>query len=530
MQTPLNLEVSASQKATERVYKAWRERFIVPLLLGVLIFGTFALLPAINASSSGLIDGFFIATYLAIAIVVIFKFSYSIRIAVFLSGIYILAVGELISLGILGDSLFFFLALVTFATMLHSPRAGIAATAAGIITFIFMGWLMLTGLFPPLFENTMPATINDWFSAGGALIMFGVVIIIGFQQLEKEFTDAQSQLSSTLSTLQKERNNLENRVQERTIQLRRINEVERAVAAILDIDEILPLAAKFIQNEFGFYYTAIYLLDSSGQWAELKEAVGEAGIVMKKKKYRINTNGKNIVAQVIRSKTGQIMQDASQIQIENPMLFPYTRSLIVVPLVVGDTILGALEMHSSKDNDFLPQDLDAYQNMANGVSISIENARLFQEAQQSIMEMRATQRQYLESAWSSLSSEKSLHYALGDIDHSDRNALEIPLALRNQTIGQILMAGSSEWTAEQKNLIESIAAQATLALENARLVEESQFAASQERLTNEIISKIWASPNMDGILQTTVRELGRSLEAAEVEIEVSMEEGLNDDE
>jgi len=528
MQTPLNMEPSAPQETTERVYKTWRERFIVPLLLGVLVFGAFALLPAINASDSGLIDGIFITTYLLAAVAVIFKFSYNFRITVFHAGIYVLAIGELISLGILGDSLFFFLALVVFATMLHSPRAGIASIAAGIITFAFVGWLMLTNQFSPLFENTAPATINDWLSAGGALIMFGAVIVIGFQQLEREFFGAQSQISSTLSALREERNNLETRVQERTTQLRRINEVERAVAAILDINEILPLAAKFIQNEFGFYYTAVYLLDSSGQWAELKEAVGEAGMVMKEKKHRVNTNGKSIVAQAIRSKTGQIMQDASQIRLENPM-FPYTRSLIVVPLVVGDTILGALEMHSSKDNDFLPQDLDAYQNMANGVSISVENARLFQEAQQSIMEMRATQRQYLESAWNSLASEKPLHYALGDIDLAENNPLEIPLALRNQTIGQILTAGSTEWTNEQKNLIESIAAQASLALENARLVEESQFTASQERLTNEIISKIWASPSMDGILQTAVRELGRSLEASEVEIEVSMEEGLNDE-
>ncbi|HND50543.1 MAG TPA: GAF domain-containing protein, partial [Anaerolineales bacterium] len=327
----------------------------------------------------------------------------------------------------------------------------------------------------------------------------------------------------TLDELREERNNLDNRVQERTNQLRRINEVGRAVAAILDINEILPLAAKYIQNEFDFYYTAVYLLDITGQWADLKEAIGETGKVMKERKHRVNTNGKSLVAQVIRSKTGQIMQDTNQIRQENPM-FPYTRSLIVVPLVVGDTILGALEMHSSKDNEFLPQDLDAYQNMANGISIAIENARLFQEAQQSIMEMRATQRQYLETAWSSLASEKSLDYALGDADLADTNSLEVPLALRNQTIGQIFTAGSSEWTNEQKSLIEAIAAQATLALENARLVENSQFTAAQERLTNEIIAKIWAASNLDGILQTTVRELGRNLEASEVEIEVSMED------
>jgi GAF domain-containing protein len=95
--------------------------------------------------------------------------------------------------------------------------------------------------------------------------------------------------------------------------------------------------------------------------------------------------------------------------------------------------------------------------------------------------------------------------------------------LRDQIIGQINMTGVDEWTPEQKNLIESIATQAALALENARLVEESQSVAIRERLANEVTSKIWASTTIDSILQTTVRELGRALEATEVDIEVSME-------
>jgi len=248
---------------------------------------------------------------------------------------------------------------------------------------------------------------------------------------------------------------------------------------------------------------------------------------MKDKKHRVSVNGKGLISQVIRSKNGLIVQDSNRIVQEYP-LFPYTRSLIIVPLVAGDTILGALEMHSSREAEFHPQDLDAFQNMANGISVSIENARLFQEARQSIMEMRATQRQYLETAWSSLASERNLQYALGDTEQAGVNSFKAPLALRNQVLGEIVASGTKEWTAEQKNLVESIASQAALALENARLVEDSRFTASQEKLTNEIIAKIWAAPNMDAILQTVVRELGRNLEASEVEIEVSVEGAGNE--
>lgn len=526
-QTLTSQQSTSEQESTERVYRAWRERFVVPLLIGTLIFGAVALLPALNASGSWAVNAVFIIVYTLVLITAVFRFSYAVRITVFLACTYALGLAELLSLGILGDGLFFFLGLVVLATMLVSPRAGIAAIIITITTFIITGWLMLYNQYPTINPNAAPSKIDDWISAGAALIMFGAVIIIGFRELGKEFTEVQVRVSSTLAALSEERNNLETRVQERTAQFRRINEVERAVAAIIDISEILPLSVKYIQNEFGFYYTSIYIIDSTGQWAELKDAAGEAGRVMKEKKHRISLNGRNTVAQVIRSKTGQIVQDINQIRLENPM-FPYTRSMIVVPLVVGDNVLGVLEMHSSVENEFPSQDLDAYQNMANGVAIALENARLFQEAQQSIAEMRATQKQYLATAWSTLASEKSLNYALGDVELAQDNPIEVQLALRNQTIGQILAAGATEWTNEQKNLVEAIAVQATLALENARLVENSQFTAEQERLTNEIISKIWASPNMDGILQTAVRELGRNLEASEVEIEVSME-GLNDE-
>ncbi len=519
---PFTTDPATNLESTERLYKSWRERFVLPLLVGNLIFGAIALLPTIIASESPVIDGIFITTYVLIAISAIFNFPYAIRISTFLLGAYALAIAELISLGVLGDSLFFFLALIVFSTMLLSPRAGFFAIALSILTLALMGYLIQTGRFETLNPDATPSKLEDWISGGVALTMLGVVIIFGFRQLENEFSLAQSRITQTLSALREERNTLESRVDERTLQLRRINEVERAVAAVLDLNEILPLTAKYIQNEFGFYCTAVYIVDSSGQWIELKEAVGEAGKLMKEKKHRLSVNGRSVVAQVVRSKSGLILQNNNQIVQEYP-LFPYTRSLVVVPLVAGDTILGVLEMHSSKEAEFLPQDLDAFQNMANGISVSIENARLYQEAQQSIMEMQATQRQYLETSWSSLAAERNLQYALGDTEQSGINSLNVPLALRNHILGEIMAAGVKDWTPEQKNLVESIAAQASLALENARLVEESQFTASQEKLTNEIIAKIWAAPNMDAILQTVVRELGRNLEASEVEIEISMD-------
>ncbi|KXK11916.1 MAG: putative signaling protein [Chloroflexi bacterium OLB14] len=269
------------------------------------------------------------------------------------------------------------------------------------------------------------------------------------------------------------------------------------------------------------------MLDASQKWADLSYASGEAGKVLKENKHRLNLSGKSNVAKSIREKTTQLIVDISQIRSENPLL-PYTKSQLTLPLLSGETVLGALDVHSTKEDAFTAQDIDAYQNMANSIAIAIENSRLFEEAQQNLAEMRATQRQYLQNAWDTLSTETPLQYELGERSISKNNELELPLTLRDQVIGKIQMGNSAEWTSEQKNLVESIIAQTSLALENARLVEESQSTAIQERLTNEIIAKIWASTSMDSILQTAVRELGRGLEVNEVEIEVSMDKYQDD--
>lgn len=518
-----NNQTVKPEDAARQFYQSWREGLVYPLLIGVVIFGTIALVPAVRATNSLFISSIFITIYLITVIVTVIKFSYTVRMTVLLTGVYVIGLSELATHGILGDGLFFFLALIVFAAMMLSPRSAIVTIAINLGTFALFGWLIQSGQMRLINPDASPAKVEDWISASAALSMFGAAFILGFQRLENEFIDAQKQIDNSVQALKDERNTLEEKVRERTDQLAKINEIGRALTTILNPDELFPRASQLIEENFQCYYTAFYFLDSTGKWAELRYASGDAGKVLKENKHRIDVDGKSTVALAVRTKTGQIAEGSHQIRMDTPLL-PYTRSQLVLPLFIGETLVGILDMHSSKENAFQPQMVDVYQNMANGIVVVMENTRLFQEARQSLLEMRSAQRQYLKGAWQSLTDEVDLDYETGDSETSYSNNIEIPLVLRDQIIGQIQMANSYEWTPEQRNLVEAIAAQATLALENARLVEESQSTAMQERLTNEIIAKVWASSNMDSILQTTVRELGRSLEATEVEIEVSMED------
>jgi GAF domain-containing protein/HAMP domain-containing protein len=333
-------------------------------------------------------------------------------------------------------------------------------------------------------------------------------------------------LNRAVERLDQLQENLESQVRERTAQLRATIEVSRAASAILATEELIEKVVNVISEQFGYYYVALFLVDSSGKWAELKSATGDAGRVLKENKHRLEIGGQSMVSAAITTRQPRVAQETETeiIRFNNPLL-PYTRSEIALPLIVGDRVLGALDAQSTRPSAFGPQDVETLQTMANQVAIALENARLYQEAQQNLQEMRTIQRQYLLNSWSTLVDEKSnLGYIVGDEEVTGQAGLEVPLTLRDQIIGEIKLASEQEWTPEERNLIEAIATQAALALENARLLEESQKLAARDHLIAEVTSKIWSANTLDGILQTAIKELGRALDANIATIELKMEE------
>lgn len=515
--------IASSEQSTNAVYAKWRENFATPLLIGTLIFGLFALMPAISSAGSSPISVIYIATYVFTLMVAILPLNYNLKMGAFLGIIYVLSLSELARYGILSDSLFFAFALVVAGTMLFSPEVGIATIVLNLLTYMVLGIMQATGNFAPISPDSINANLSDWGSAAGVILMFGFLVVYGFRKLRDEFSQAQNQINQYIAQINDERNNLEKRVQARTLQLQKVNEIGRALASTLEPSKLISMAVGLAGEIFDSYYTAIYLLDATGQWAEISQATGEAGRVLKENRHKVDVRGKSPIAQAIQTRKVEVEQGrGNSIYTDNPLL-PYTRSQIALPLIVGEKVLGCLEIHSTREEAFSQQDIDTLQNLANEISVSLENAYLYQEMQQSALEMQATQRQYLEGAWSSLASEQNLEYEIGEPD-PDKQTVDIDLSLRDQKIGEIIIAAGNDWSQERQQLLESIATQATLALENARLVEESQSIATRERLANEIIAKVWASTSMDTILQTTVRELGRVLDASEVEIQVSLED------
>jgi GAF domain-containing protein len=109
----------------------------------------------------------------------------------------------------------------------------------------------------------------------------------------------------------------------------------------------------------------------------------------------------------------------------------------------------------------------------------------------------------------------------------------VPLKVRGQSLGVLRLRKPDEagrWTVEDFALLETMVEQLGMALESARLYQDTQRMATRERLVGEIAGKLRATLDPDAILKATVRELGRALGAAQAVVEITgpLSEGKED--
>jgi GAF domain-containing protein len=107
--------------------------------------------------------------------------------------------------------------------------------------------------------------------------------------------------------------------------------------------------------------------------------------------------------------------------------------------------------------------------------------------------------------------------------HRAPATLITPLILRDQVIGTLGVLETQpdrQWTKEEVALVEAISEQTTLALENARLFEEAQQRAAREKLIANLTGQVWASGELEQVMETAVAQLGTTLDASKVVIRV----------
>lgn len=197
-------------------------------------------------------------------------------------------------------------------------------------------------------------------------------------------------------------NTLEERVADRTRDLKLSAEVARQVTTQLNLDELLPELVEQMRETFDLYYASVFLFDEASQHLVLAAGTRTAGQQMLREgmSFAIETQP-SAVAKAAREKQTIVMNDVSTetIHIPNPNL-PDTQSEIVLPMLVGNQLIGVLGLQSEIKDRFSPADVEIFSTLAEQIAIAVNNAQLYRRQAQLAEELRhadQTKTQFLAS-------------------------------------------------------------------------------------------------------------------------------------
>jgi GAF domain-containing protein len=326
----------------------------------------------------------------------------------------------------------------------------------------------------------------------------------------------------------------------RTAQLEAAATVARGAAEIRDMDTLLNETVRLISDRFGFYHAGIFLVDEAGEYAVLRAASSEGGQRMLARGHRLAVGKVGIVGYVAGTGKPRIALDvgADAVFFDNPDL-PLTRSEMALPLRVGERVIGVLDVQSVEPAAFTDEDVSVLQTLADQVALAIENARLLEESRRALEELERLYGGRAREAWQVWAALRPAAYRYTGVDveplpapvpltgEGDGRQLAVPIRLWGQAIGTVLLKRTEEqppWSPEERRLAEEMGEQIALALENARLIAETESRAARERLLSEMTSRLTRSLDMDALLEVAVRELARLPEVAEVAVYVGARE------
>jgi GAF domain-containing protein len=281
---------------------------------------------------------------------------------------------------------------------------------------------------------------------------------------------------------------LEQRVDERTAQLRAAADVGRVATSILDTQQLMSEVVNLITARFGLYYAAVFTLDHTGKYLILREATGQAGRILKDRGHRLRVGLESMVGYAVLKREPRVAFHAAQdtARFANPLL-PDTQSEVALPLIVGDQVLGALDVQSNQQNALDEPTIATLQNVAAQIAIALQNAESYKQLQQALA---YTTRQYelsrtIFAADKTSEAYESLGQAfamLGGVDHirllrvADRDGLGRPVEYELATEWDVL-SGAQFGTGQRFS-----AAEAPLA----RLVSEEEVIVISDARDNRL--------------------------------------------
>ena len=354
-------------------------------------------------------------------------------------------------------------------------------------------------------------------------------------KLGQAFNTMASTLHETVTSLEKRVDDRTREIAQRSQYLETASEVGRAASLILDPDELIAKSVELIRSRFDLYYVGLFLMDEAGEWAVLRAGTGTAGQAMIARSHRIAYNQGMIGWCVANSRWRVALEAGQDAQRLASAELPDTRSEAAIPMRSRGQVIGAITVQGDQPGMFDEAMLAALQMMADQIAIALDNARLYAQSQVALEAMRNAYAEMSEKAWGErLRTRGGLAYQYDQMGlarlqtgqlpsqpkSSGPSEVSLPIEVRGRPLGvlEARKSGKLQWSKADVELVRTLIERLSLALETARLYEETQRKAERERMASEITAKVRLSNDPQAILQTVVQELRQALNANRAQV------------
>jgi GAF domain-containing protein len=516
---------------------ARQENLFYLVVIALALTGTlFALISAVIALSSGgpwvgVIAGLVVQPVYLLALFLARRGQ--VRLATYFPvvSIFLVMVYASIALG-LGHVVYVGYAMATLtAAILISTRSGIIFAFLSMVAHLVIGLLQQSGTLSV--TDTFAPLNTIWLDAVG--LGLGLAVLISISAIYNREMRVSLQMEKQLAeALQNEHQELIRRISEnkalldqRIIQLRTLAETSMGAGAERKPLILLQSVVDVLQQRMNLSLAGIFLLEDPGPSIVLRAGSTPEAQRLISRGYRLPEESISLVTQSVNEK--RIVSEGDRAaEKDNPL--STGRAELVIPMLIGDRLLGVLDVQSEKANAFDDSDILTLRGISQTMAHGLEMARLNTQSQGDREEVRALNRRYMADAWKDVEQSSDLSLSVESSEASgediitpftpssesanvpssitrsaDGSQITAPLILREQVIGALtLETGDKEITKEDLTFIEAVTTQAALALENARLYSELTQRAAYLQTANEIARDASTTLDLDLLLRRVV--------------------------
>ncbi len=258
--------------------------------------------------------------------------------------------------------------------------------------------------------------------------------VVGIQGVATDVTDSQR---------------VEEALERRASQLALLNYIGEQIAAVIELKSMLDSATRLIQKHFGYYHVAIFTPNLERGELQMMATSGAFSDLFPEDHHLKYNQG--MVGWAAVNKTTLLANDV-RIEPHYTNFYPdkiQTRSELAVPILVGDKLVGVLDLQSPMVDAFDENDVRVMETIADQIAIAMENASLYEEVRRQLKDrehrenMLRVQRDLLVKLSSAKSLDETLQLAVENLS-AELRASRVAISLvdwENQSIKPVVSLG-----------------------------------------------------------------------------------------